>query len=167
MEQARLAATEGSDIVIAQGFEAGGPRARIGGMVLVPEVAAALSPLPVVAAGGIVDGRGLAAALTLGAAGICIGTRFIASKEADVESDWKSRVVEARSETRIDVAVGSDGRSGLSEHHEHFDGETLSLGQGAGPITSIRSAAQIVAVIAQGAEASLLMARSLVVEPAR
>ena len=167
MEQARLAADEGSDVVVAQGFEAGGPRARIGGLVLVPEVVAALSPLPVVAAGGIVDGRGLAAVLTLGAAGACIGTRFIASVEAAVSPDWKERLVGAGTEERIPVDVDADGGGSPHDYRGKSDGAMFSLGQGTGGITSIQSAAQIVAAIVRGAEASLQMAAALVAEPAR
>ena len=66
----------GVDFVIAQGYEGGGHTGRIGTMSLIPQVNDAVSPLPVVAAGGIVDGRGLAAALTLGAEGVWLGTAW-------------------------------------------------------------------------------------------
>jgi enoyl-[acyl-carrier protein] reductase II len=73
----------GCDIVVAQGTEAGGHTGRIATMALVPQVVDAVGErVPVVAAGGIVDGRGLAAALALGADGVWIGTRFIATPEA-------------------------------------------------------------------------------------
>ena len=73
----------GCDIVVAQGTEAGGHTGRIATMALVPQVVDAVGDrVPVVAAGGIVDGRGLAAALALGADGVWIGTRFIATPEA-------------------------------------------------------------------------------------
>ena len=75
----------GVDVIIAQGWEAGGHiRGTVATMPLIPAVVDAVSPVPVVAAGGIADGRGLAAALALGAAGAWIGTRFLASREADV-----------------------------------------------------------------------------------
>ena len=70
----------GCDIVVAQGTEAGGHTGRVANMALVPQVVDAVGGrVPVVAAGGIVDGRGLAAALALGADGVWVGTRFIAT----------------------------------------------------------------------------------------
>src|SRR5207244_7637028 len=76
---AKQAVNCGVDIVVAQGWEAGGHvRGTVATMALVPAVVDAVSPAPVVAAGGIADGRGLAAALALGAAGAWIGTRFLA-----------------------------------------------------------------------------------------
>jgi nitronate monooxygenase/enoyl-[acyl-carrier protein] reductase II len=98
--QAQQAATRGVDVVIAQGSEAGGqgPLAGVGCMALVPQVVDAVGPIPVLAAGGVADGRGLAAALALGAAGVNVGTRFLASVEAGVADGWKRAVVEAASE---------------------------------------------------------------------
>jgi enoyl-[acyl-carrier protein] reductase II len=98
--QAREAAERGVDVVIAQGSEAGGQGmvAGVGTMALVPQVVDAVAPAPVLAAGGIADGRGLAAALALGAAGANIGTRFLASEEAAVDETWKRRITEAASE---------------------------------------------------------------------
>ena len=83
VDEAKRAADAGFDIIIAQGWKAGGHvRGMTALMPLIPTVVDAVAPTPVVAAGGIADGRGLAAALALGAAGVCIGTRFIASDEA-------------------------------------------------------------------------------------
>lgn len=98
--QAREAAERGVDVVIAQGSEAGGQgmAAGVGTMTLVPQVVDAVAPIPVLAAGGIADGRGLAAALALGAAGANVGTRFLASEEAAAEDDWKRRIAEVESE---------------------------------------------------------------------
>ena len=79
-KEARSAAGSGADVIVCQGFEAGGHvRGVAGSIALVPCVVDAVSPVPVVAAGGFADGRGLAAALALGASGIWIGTRFSAS----------------------------------------------------------------------------------------
>ena len=80
--QAIRAVERGVDVIIAQGGESGGYCGEVSTMTLVPQVVDAVSPIPVVAAGGIFDGRGIAAALTLGAAGVNLGTRFIASTEA-------------------------------------------------------------------------------------
>ncbi|MHB1139585.1 MAG: NAD(P)H-dependent flavin oxidoreductase [Microthrixaceae bacterium] len=91
-----VAAVEaGCDIVVAQGTEAGGHTGQVATMALVPQVVDAVGHLvPVVAAGGIVDGRGLVASLSLGAAGIWVGTRFIASPEARAVRGYKERILE-------------------------------------------------------------------------
>jgi nitronate monooxygenase/enoyl-[acyl-carrier protein] reductase II len=70
-------------------------------MALVPQVVDAVGPAPVLAAGGIADGRGLAAALVLGAAGANVGTRFLASAEASAADSWKQRIVEIESEQTV------------------------------------------------------------------
>lgn len=93
---ARLAKDAGADVVVAQGTEAGGHGAQRATLPLVPAVVDAVAPLPVLAAGGIVDGRGLAAALALGAHGALIGTRFYASIEALAYPTAKARVVAAQ-----------------------------------------------------------------------
>lgn len=83
LAQAKEAAAAGADIIIAQGRDAGGHSGTTRGTIgLVPAVVDAVAPIPVVAAGGIADGRGLAAALALGAAGVSLGTRFTASRES-------------------------------------------------------------------------------------
>jgi nitronate monooxygenase len=92
----------GADIIVAQGHEAGGHTGRIGTMALVPQVVDAVAPTPVVAAGGIGDGRGLAAALCLGAVGVWVGTAFLVSEEAHLDPDLKRRILEASEEdTRV------------------------------------------------------------------
>jgi nitronate monooxygenase/enoyl-[acyl-carrier protein] reductase II len=101
VEHAVQAAEQGVDAIIAQGDEAGGFGGGIGGLALIPQVADAVAPIPVAAAGGIVDGRGLAAALVLGAAGVNIGTRFLACEESGVPEDWKEQIVAARSEDAV------------------------------------------------------------------
>jgi enoyl-[acyl-carrier protein] reductase II len=93
VKQARDHAATGVDVVIAQGHEAGGHTGRIAGLVLVPAVVDAVAPTPVLAAGGIADGRGLVAALALGAQGIWIGTRFIATPEAYGHDNYKNKIV--------------------------------------------------------------------------
>jgi nitronate monooxygenase len=93
LRQAREAADAGADIIVAQGTEAGGHGAARGTMTLVPEVVDALPQVPVVAAGGIADGRGLAAALMLGAEGVLMGTRFYASCEAAGHAEAKRRII--------------------------------------------------------------------------
>jgi enoyl-[acyl-carrier protein] reductase II len=70
-------------------------------MALVPQVADAVDPIPVLAAGGIADGRGIAAALVLGAQGVNVGTRFLASEEASADEGWKRAILETDSEDAI------------------------------------------------------------------
>ncbi|MFV0318730.1 MAG: NAD(P)H-dependent flavin oxidoreductase [Microthrixaceae bacterium] len=86
----------GCDVVVAQGTEAGGHTGRVATLPLVPMIVDAVGPeVPVVAAGGIFDGRGLAAALVLGAAGVWVGTRFIATPEARSVIGYKERILDS------------------------------------------------------------------------
>lgn len=95
--EAAQAAAAGVDIVIAQGVEAGGHvRGEISTLALVPSVVDAIAPTPVVAAGGIADARGVAAALVLGAQAVSIGTRFLATTESTAHPLYKQKIVEAR-----------------------------------------------------------------------
>jgi nitronate monooxygenase/enoyl-[acyl-carrier protein] reductase II len=96
------------DIVIAQGGEAGGFGQSVASMPLVPQVVDAVRPLPVLASGGIADGRGIAAALLLGAEGVNLGTRFLASVEAPVSEAWKRAIVSAQSEDAVKVNFWND-----------------------------------------------------------
>ena len=84
----------GADAVIAEGTESGGHIGEITTMALVPQVADAVN-IPVIAAGGIADYRGFAAALCLGASGIQMGTRFLATKECHIHQNWKNSVIKA------------------------------------------------------------------------
>ena len=96
-DEAKRAVDAGVDIIVAQGWEAGGHvRGMVATMPLVPAVVDAVSPTPVVAAGGIADGRGLAAVLALGAAGAWIGTRFLASQEAAIHRRYQELLLRAR-----------------------------------------------------------------------
>ncbi|GAB2837185.1 NAD(P)H-dependent flavin oxidoreductase [Streptomyces daliensis] len=96
VEEARRAADAGADAVVAQGWEAGGHvRGEVSTMALVPAVVDAVRPLPVVAAGGIGDGRGLAAALALGAQAGWLGTRFLTALEADTHERYRALLRDA------------------------------------------------------------------------
>ena len=108
VEQAIEAAQRGADVIVAQGGEAGGYGGVVSTMALVPQVVDAVSPLPVVAAGGIFDGRGIAAAFMLGAVGVNLGTRFLASKEAPIDQAWKAAITAAKSEDAVKVDVLND-----------------------------------------------------------
>jgi len=104
--EACTAARAGVDAIVAQGSEAGGHnRAEAATFSLLPAVVRAVAPIPVLAAGGIVDGRGLAAALALGAEAVWCGTRFAASHEANLHTEYKARILAA--------SVGDTMRSAL------------------------------------------------------
>src|SRR4051794_842274 len=106
LEQARQAAEAGADIIIAQGRDAGGHSGTTRGTIgLVPAVVDAVAPIPVVAAGGIADGRGLAAALTLGAAGVSMGTRVTASRESLWDPTMKAAALEAGGDQTMQTRV--------------------------------------------------------------
>jgi NAD(P)H-dependent flavin oxidoreductase YrpB (nitropropane dioxygenase family) len=91
-----LRATEaGADVIVAQGTEAGGHVGWMASLPLVPMMVKAVAPLPVLAAGGIADGRGLAAALALGAEGVLLGTRFMATPEAPLHTNFKQAIVDS------------------------------------------------------------------------
>ena len=119
VEDARVVVESGVDAVVAQGSEAGGHRstwvkrptpdaASVGTLALVPQIVDAV-PVPVVAAGGISDGRGLAAALALGAVGILLGTRFVATRESMAPEFWKKSLLEREGD---DTTI-TDAFSGL------------------------------------------------------
>ncbi|MDQ3446683.1 MAG: nitronate monooxygenase [Pseudomonadota bacterium] len=103
--QARGAVAAGAQIIVAQGGEAGGHGGLRGTIALVPAVVDAVSPVPVIAAGGIADGRGLAAALMLGAAGVLCGTAFYAAIESIADPRAKQRVLEASGDDTVKSEV--------------------------------------------------------------
>jgi nitronate monooxygenase/enoyl-[acyl-carrier protein] reductase II len=108
VEQAAQAAEAGADVLIAQGTEAGGFGGSVSTLALLPRVVEAVAPVPVAAAGGIADGRSLAAAILLGASGANIGTRFLASAEADVADEWKQTIVAGRAEDAVKAEFAAD-----------------------------------------------------------
>jgi NAD(P)H-dependent flavin oxidoreductase YrpB (nitropropane dioxygenase family) len=101
-----VAAVEaGADVIVAQGTEGGGHVGEIGTTVIVRQVVKAVTPVPVLAAGGFADGAGLASALALGADGVLLGTRFLASTECDAGAMYKDAVVACESEDTILTTV--------------------------------------------------------------
>jgi NAD(P)H-dependent flavin oxidoreductase YrpB (nitropropane dioxygenase family) len=94
VDEAVRAAEAGADLVVAQGTEGGGHVGLLGTLVIVPQAVRAVDPVPVVAAGGIADGAGLAAVLALGATGALVGTRFLATPESTLPDAYKRLLVE-------------------------------------------------------------------------
>ncbi|HWS47208.1 MAG TPA: nitronate monooxygenase [Acidimicrobiia bacterium] len=136
--EARAAAAAGVDVVVAQGTEAGGHTGRVSTLPLVPRVVDAVAPVPVLAAGGIADGRGIAAALMLGAEGVWLGTRFLGTHEAGVSDRYKARVVEATGDDTVltdvfDIVTarpwpeGVSGRAIRNEFAERWTGHEDEL----------------------------------------
>ncbi len=93
--EAVRAAQAGADVIIAQGSEGGGHVGWQASLALIPMVVDAVAPIPVLAAGGIADGRGLAAALALGADGVLLGTRFLASVESPLHPNFKQAILDS------------------------------------------------------------------------
>jgi len=135
VEDGRLAADNGVDVVVAQGSESGGHRSygakrddrddAIGtsGLVLVPAMVDAIGDrVPVLASGGVVDGRGLAAMLALGADGALIGTRFVATQESGAAAVWKQRLTSGdRSTSLTDGFTGQWARVLSTDFTDHWN----------------------------------------------
>ncbi|WP_202078899.1 NAD(P)H-dependent flavin oxidoreductase [Caldalkalibacillus salinus] len=102
VSQARKAAQAGADIIVAEGFEAAGKNSpkELTTMTLIPQVVSAVE-VPVIAAGGIGDGKGLLAALSLGASGVQLGTRLVATQEAQVHQAYQQAMVKANDEDTL------------------------------------------------------------------
>ena len=102
VEEAQAAVAAGVDAIIAQGMEAGGHvKSTVALTTIVPAVVEAVKPVPVIAAGGIANGRGVVAALGLGAQAVSMGTRFLASAETHVVQAYKDRVVQSQAEDTV------------------------------------------------------------------
>ncbi len=187
--EAARGAEGGADVIIAQGTEGGGHVSWQATMALVPMVVDAVAPIPVLAAGGIADGRGLAAALALGADGALLGTRFLASEESPLHPNFKQAVLDSDGHDTLlsdipDIAAGTVWPGAMSrtlrngfieswagrewalrqrqaealaavqaaQGSGNTDQAPLFIGQDAGLIHDIPSAAEIVSRIAVEAE---------------
>ena len=126
-KNARRMAESGIDLLVAQGYEGGGHTGRIGTMALLPQAIDAAHPVPVLAAGGIGDGRGLAAALAMGCAGVWVGTRFLATEEAGALPVNKRRIVDSTDEdTRVSKSyTGKTLRASYNKFHDLWEGSGL------------------------------------------
>jgi NAD(P)H-dependent flavin oxidoreductase YrpB (nitropropane dioxygenase family) len=187
--EARRAAEAGADVIVAQGTEAGGHVGWMVSLPLVPMVVRAVAPLPVLLAGGIADGRGLAAALALGADGVLLGTRFMATPEAPIHANFKQAIVKSDGHDTVlteipDLASqrvwpGAMSRAQRNQFIERWagrewalrqnasevgkqiavarsagdvDNASLSFGQDAGLIDSIKSVKEVIQDIVAEAE---------------
>jgi len=126
-KNARRMAQSGIDLLVAQGHEAGGHTGRIGTMALLPQAIDAAYPVPVLAAGGIGDGRGMAAALAMGCIGVWVGTRFLATNEGGALPVNKKRIIDSTDEdTRVSKAyTGKTLRASYNKFHDLWDGSGL------------------------------------------
>jgi NAD(P)H-dependent flavin oxidoreductase YrpB (nitropropane dioxygenase family) len=126
-KNARRMAQSGIDLLVAQGHEGGGHTGRIGTMALLPQAIDAAYPVPVLAAGGIGDGRGLAAALAIGCIGAWVGTRFLATVEGGALPVNKKRILDSTDEdTRVSRAyTGKTLRASYNKFHDLWDGSGL------------------------------------------
>ena len=188
--EALRAADAGADVIVAQGTEAGGHVGWMASLPLLPMMVKAIAPLPVLCAGGIADGRGLAAALALGAEGVLLGTRFMATPEAPIHSNFKQAIVESDGHDTVlteipDLASqrvwpGAMSRAQRNRFIERWSGRewalrqnaqevgrqvsaargagdindaSISFGQDAGLIDSIKSVPEVIRDIISEAEA--------------
>ncbi|HEU4758417.1 MAG TPA: nitronate monooxygenase [Dehalococcoidia bacterium] len=122
VRHAQKSEAAGADIVAAQGTEAGGHTGEVGTMALVPQIVDAVK-IPVVAAGGLADGRGLVAALALGAEGAVFGTRFVASTEAQAAPGYQQAIVSAHDDdtTRTRCYTGKPARTIRNRYTEEWE----------------------------------------------
>ena len=120
-------AKSGADLVVAQGHEGGGHTGRIGSMALWPQAIDIASPTPVLAAGGIGDGRGVAAALAIGCVGVWVGTRFLASVEGGALDVQKQTILEATDEDtrRSYLYTGKTSRTIYNRFHDIWENSGL------------------------------------------
>jgi len=153
LDEARVAVDVGADVIVAQGMEAGGHGGTRSTLPFVPAVVDLVSPTPVLAAGGIADGRGLAAALSLGAVGALVGTRFNTCEEALVDSEVVKAVLNGRGEDTersgvLDIArdVGwparYTGRTIRNEFLDQWRGREVDLTPDAAARSEYRQAEQ-------------------------
>jgi nitronate monooxygenase len=154
LDEARQALDAGADVIVAQGGEAGGHGGRRGTLPFVPAVVDLADPVPVLAAGGIADGHGLTAALVLGATGVLVGTRFVASSESLASSAVAKALVESHGEeaesSRVhDIAAGVPwprqypGRSIRNAYGDRWRGREEELAASPGALRSYREAVAV------------------------
>jgi len=187
--EAVRAAEAGADIIVAQGTEAGGHVGWMASLPLVPMLVKAVAPLPVLSAGGIADGHGLVAALALGAEGVLLGTRFMATPEAPIHPNFKQAILKSNGHDTVLTEIpdlanqrvwpGAMSRAQRNQFIQRWagrewavrqnareignqaaaaraagdvDNASISFGQDAGLIDSIKSVSQVVGDMVTEAE---------------
>lgn len=128
-KNARRVAQGGADFVVAQGHEAGGHTGRIGTMAFLPQALDAIGDTPLLAAGGIGDGRALAACLAMGCVGVWCGTRFLATKESGLVKEQEKYIIEATDEDtrRSKLYTGKTSRTIYSQVHDIWEESGLPM----------------------------------------
>jgi len=147
--EAKQAVEAGVDVIVAQGWEASGHVwGKVATFALVPSIVDVVSSIPVVAAGGIADGRGIAAALALGASGVWMGTRFLVSDEASVHPLYKQKIIEATEDNTVYSTLFDIGWSNAP--HRTLRNSTVSNWEAAGspPISKRPNEGEIIAAFA-------------------
>jgi nitronate monooxygenase len=126
-KNARRIAESGADVIVAQGHEGGGHTGRVGSVALWPQAVDAVAPKPLLAAGGIGDGRGLAAALACGCEGVWVGTRFLCSDEGGILPIQKENIIEATDEDtrRSYLYTGKTSRTIYNGLHDLWENSGL------------------------------------------
>ncbi|WP_067177068.1 NAD(P)H-dependent flavin oxidoreductase [Microtetraspora niveoalba] len=162
VEHAKRQVAAGADIIVAQGTEAGGHTGEISTMVLVPQVVDAVAPVPVLAAGGIADGRQVAAALALGAEGVWCGSVWLTTDEAETPPAVKGKMLAAtsRDTVRSRSRTGKPARQLRSAWTEEWDGAPESPGPLGMPLQLLLAEAAM-ARVGRAAEAGASGAREL------
>ena len=151
-EEARRAVASGADVIVAQGLEAGGHVwGTVGTLPLVPAVVDAVAPVPVIAAGGIGDARGVAAVLALGAQAAWLGTRFLLAQEMPIHDDYRRRVI-AASETDARLFPNLYEVGWPDSPHRALDNSTARTWQAAGrpPLAQRPGYGDVIAHFASG-----------------
>jgi NAD(P)H-dependent flavin oxidoreductase YrpB (nitropropane dioxygenase family) len=151
-EEARRAVASGVDVIVAQGWEAGGHvRSQVATLPLVPAVVDAVAPVPVIAAGGIGDARGVAAVLALGAQAAWLGTRFLLAQEMPVHEEYRRRVIEA-AETDAQWYADLYALGWPNAPHRALRNSTAELWEAAGrpPLGSRTGEGEVMAHFASG-----------------
>jgi nitronate monooxygenase len=150
-EEARRAAGYGVDIVVAQGWEAGGHvKGGVATLPLVPAVVDAVAPVPVIAAGGIGDARGVAAVLALGAQAAWLGTRFLLAEEMPIHEDYRRRLISA-TETDAEWYADLYAVGWPDSPHRAIHNSTAEMWEAAGrPPLGLRPGEGVIAHFASG-----------------
>ena len=156
--EALRAAEAGADVLVAQGTEAGGHVGWMASLPLVPMMVKAVAPLPVLCAGGIADGRGLAGALALGAEGVLLGTRFLATHESPLHPNFKQAIVDSDGHDTVLTEIpdlagqrvwpGAMSRAKRNQFIERWAGREWAIRQNANEIGKDLAKARIAGDIA-------------------